>query len=111
MQITLYCEDTPGLKLGPGTTEPQLVTKFAGDPTPPAVGDVIVFRNGFATFDDAAFPSWEMWVHAFGTPYIRVIDADAGETVPTDDSAACPVCGKAFESTRKLNGHLMSHKR
>jgi hypothetical protein len=111
VQITLYCEDTPGLKLGPGTTEAQPVTKYAGDPAPPTVGEVIVFRNGFATFDDAQYPLWEAWVHSFGTPFIRVIDADAGETAPSDDAVVCPECGKAFESTRKLNGHLMSHRR
>ncbi len=102
-EVTLYCEETPGLKLGPGTT-----SSFADDR--PA-GDVIVFRDGFATFEAKDYPDWERWVRAPGTPTIRVVDVAAGEAVSADTAVECPVCGKQFATERALNGHLLSHRR
>lgn len=102
-QITLFCEETPGLKLGPGTT-----SSFA-DGRPP--GDVIVFFRGFATFEADDYPDWERWVRAPGTPYIRVVDVEAGEATSADAGVACPICSKPFATEKSLNGHLLSHRR
>ncbi len=56
--ITLICDETPGLKLGPG------------DP-----GQLIVFDRGYAEFDEEEYPKWRKWVEAPGTPHIEVIEA------------------------------------
>jgi|GEM_PF-5194049 len=96
--ITLYCAEATGLKLGPGTIGQESS----------ADGQVIVFVGGYASFDPDAFPEWERWVKAPGTPYIRVLDAE--ESTPDDDSHDCAVCGKSFKSARSLNGHLLSHR-
>lgn len=96
-QITLVCLETPGLKLGPGEGLIQ---------TP---GSLIVFTNGYATFDSEDFPDWVEWQYAIGTPFIEVLDE--GEVAATPEAEfVCPSCGKAFASKQKLNGHRMSHK-
>jgi len=99
-QVTLFCEETPGLKLGPGNTSTILDL--------PA-GNVIVFVDGFATFDPAEFPDWERWSKASGTPHIRVVDESSGEATTADEGVPCPICGKTFKSDFGLNGHLRSH--
>jgi len=99
-EVTLYCQETPSLKLGPGST---------GDTGQSVPGQVIVFAHGFATFDEGEFPDWERWVDAPGTPTIRVVDAASGEATEAEGAVTCPVCGKAFKSDFALNSHLRSH--
>lgn len=95
-QVTLYCQETPGLKLGPGT-----IGQEGSVP-----GSVIVFADGYATFDPTEYPDWARWAFAPGSPYIRVLEGDEAP-----DGVDCPECGKTFKTDRALNGHLMSHKR
>ena len=97
-QISLYCEETPGLKLGTGNT--SSINEV------PA-GDVIVFRDGFATFDASEFPDWERWIKAPGTPFIRVLDE--GDATVAEGASECPVCGRLLKSEFGLTGHLRSH--
>lgn len=95
--ITAYCADAQGLKLGPGIT---------GNPAIQTPGEVIVFERGYATFDEADFPLWRSWL--VGAPTIEVLDE--GEVIAEGAEFVCAVCGKAFESKTKLNGHRMSHR-
>jgi hypothetical protein len=99
MQITLICDETPGLKLGPG---------FGSSPEP---GTVIVFRNATATFDAKDFPKWEEWVNAPGTPHIEVVADDGQVSVSSGVGFECPTCGKSFGTQKQLNGHRMHHPR
>ena len=99
--VTLYCEETPELKLGPGTTS-TWEGHQKGD-------DVIVFARGFAEFDPEQYPDWEAWVHAAGTPHIRVIDESTGEGLAGDGPHVCPIDGRPFKSEFALNGHMRSH--
>lgn len=92
-EITLYCPEPSGLKLGPGSSPIEL----------------IVFSKGFATFDEEDFPLWRDWVNAPGTPYIEVLDADSQLVPPSADAHVCGVCDKAFATKPALRGHLMSH--
>lgn len=94
-QITLYCPETPGLKLGPGT-----IGQEGSVP-----GSVIVFRDGYATFEADEYPEWARWAFAPGSPTIRVLEGDEAA-----EGATCPECGKTFKSDRALNGHLLSHR-
>lgn len=97
-QITLVCLETPGLKLGPGLGLQNVP------------GELIVFSDGYASFDEADFPQWLEWRFAVGTPFIEVLDE--GEVAATPDAEfVCPSCGKAFATKQKLNGHRMSHKK
>lgn len=109
--ITLYCEETPQLKLGPGVLATVRTTQAAGESEPLKGGrDVIPFSSGFATFDEADFPLWRQWKDAPGTPFIRIVDEDAGEaTEITAESVTCPVCGRELKNAFALNGHLRSH--
>lgn len=115
--VTLYCEETPELKLGPGTTgswpgAPGHVDTTGGwvDPTPQREGgDVIVFGRGFAEFKEDDFPEWRTWIKAPGTPFIRVIDESTGEGLAGDAAHICPIDGRMFKSEFALNGHLRSH--
>jgi hypothetical protein len=93
-QVTLYCKEPRGLKLGPGTLD----------------GEFIPFKDGFATFDAAQFPEWESWVNHPGTPHIEILpgnEAQVADTTP--DAHVCPECGRAFASAFALTGHLRSH--
>lgn len=95
-QITLACLETPNLKLGPGL----------GTVSTP--GDLIVFTNGYATFESDDYPDWVEWQLHPGSPFIEVLDA--GEIAATDpDAIVCPTCGKAFATKKALNGHRLSH--
>lgn len=94
----LYCQETPNLKLGPGTN--------------PNAPDVVVFRDGYAEIDpaDPLYAAKIAWCSHPGSPLIRILDEE--EAVTTDpDAVACPVCGKAFATEQKLNGHLIHHRR
>jgi hypothetical protein len=86
--VHLFCQDSPGLKLGPN--------------------DEIVFFAGFAEFEASDFPQWVEWAVHSGTPFIRIIDE--GEATAAGSEHVCPVCGKPFASARAVNGHLLSHK-
>jgi hypothetical protein len=101
--VTLYCEETPNLKLGPGVK--------AGDP------DIIEFRNGYAEVDpsDPLFRAKMAWLVAPGTPFIRVLDSDEAKSAE-EAVVKCPECErdgvvKAFASDRALNGHLIQHRK
>lgn len=96
-EITVYCEDAKGLKLGPG------------EGLTPIPGELIVFTDGYATFEESDYPEWREWQFAVGTPHLEVLSE--GE-VAADDAAefVCATCGKAFETKNKLNGHRMSHR-
>ena len=101
--VTLYCEETPNLKLGPGIRP--------GDP------DIIVFTDGYADLDpaDPLFKAKLSWVHKPGTPFIRVLDDDEAKT-PSEAVVTCPECAKvgvtrAFASDKALGGHLIQHRR
>lgn len=109
-QIVLYCQETPGLRLGPGVSLGTLPVR--GEEDLQAAGQ-IEFLAGFATFDEDTYPLWETWVRHPGTPHIEVLEADAGQVPEGTPSAfPCPVgCGKTFATRKQLNGHLMSHKR
>lgn len=88
-QITLYCPETPGLKLGPGSE--------------------IIFTDGYAVFDSDDFPDWPVWRLHPGTPPITILDEDAATS--GDGSFQCPKCDKPPFATQKgLNGHLLSHR-
>ena len=95
--VTLYCQDTPGLHLGPGK---------------PGSANVIDFKNGYAEVDEAD-PLYEAkmgWVNGPGCPHIRVLEVD--EVPSTDPNAPkCPACGLAFATERKLNGHILGAHR
>ena len=94
----LYCQETPDLKLGPGIKP--------GDPY------VVLFIDGYAEIDldDPLYDEKMSWVTHPGTPHIRVLGED--ETPGTRPGAVfCPECDKAFDSDKRLNGHLISHKR
>lgn len=109
--ISLYCEETPRLKLGPGITSRVRTTPDEHGNQPLEPGDVIVFSDGFATFDSAEYPDWEQWVHAPGSPTIRVLSSDEGAS-ETGETFACPVdgCDKGpFKTEFGLKGHLRSH--
>ena len=97
MKITLYCHETPGLKLGPGV---------------PPDPNVIVFVDGYAELDedDPLYEQKMAWTHTFGCPPIRVLEEDEARS---DDPAAvhCPACGGAFATDRKLNGHILGAHR
>ena len=88
--ITLYCRETPGLKLGPDSQ--------------------IVFVDGYADVDTDALPDWAAWAFHSGSPFIRVLDADEA-TSAIADGAECPTCGKVLKNQKALNGHLLSHRR
>ena len=92
-QITAYCEDARGLKLGPGNGNEQVA------------GEVIVFDRGYATFEEKDFPLWRTWL--VGAPHIEVLDE--GEVRADESEFVCPTCGRAFESKQKLGGHRLSH--
>ena len=95
-QITAYCDEAHGLRLGPGTGNIQ---------TP---GQVIVFQDGYATFDEHDFPDWKRWLA--GAPHIEILDDSAGEIPATTAEHVCSTCGKGFTTKAKLNGHRMSHR-
>ena len=95
--VTLFCQETPGLHLGPGL---------------PGSANVIDFHDGYAELDpdDPDFGKKMSWVNSFGCPHVRVLDVD--EVPSTDPNAVkCPVCGTAFGSERKLNGHILGAHR
>jgi hypothetical protein len=95
--VTLLCQETPGLHLGPGV---------------PGSKNVIDFINGYATIDenDPLFGEKMSWVNSFGCPAIRLLDE--GEVPAGDPSAVpCPVCGKTFASDRQVNGHILGAHR
>lgn len=101
--VTLYCDETPNLKLGPGIKP--------GDP------DIIEFRDGYAEVDplDPMFKAKMRWVVAPGTPYIRILDDDEAHSA-ADAVVVCPECEKAgvvkaFPSDKALNGHLIQHRK
>lgn len=110
--VTLYCEETPGLKLGPGVLT-QVRTTWdpnSGDTPPLIPGDVIEFRDGFARFDEAKFPKWRDWIRMPGTPPIRIVEEAAGEATSGDSvGAICPVCERKLATDFALKGHLRSH--
>lgn len=93
--VTAYCHEAHGLKLGPGTGQVNIP------------GELIVFRDGYATFDTAEYPDFPKWL--VGAPPIRVLDSAEGE-VAAGDGVECPVCGKGFATEKQLNGHLISHR-
>jgi hypothetical protein len=96
-RITVYCNEAKGLKLGPGL----------GIVSVP--GDLIVFEDGYATFEEKDYPHWQEWRFAVGTPFLEVLDE--GEVAATPEAEfVCPNCGKAFATKNKLNGHRMSHR-
>lgn len=97
MGLVLYCEETPNLKLGPGRP---------GDP------DCIVFHDGYADVPSEQVAQAMKWALAPGSPNIIIIDTSAGE-VPANapDAVVCPRCGKGFDTQKRLNGHLLSHRR
>lgn len=102
-KITLYCQETPGLKLGPGVK--------AGDP------DIIEFVDGYAEVDssDPLFQIKMTWVTHPGTPFIRILESDEARSL-ADEVVTCPECAKdgitkAFPSERALNGHLIQHRK
>lgn len=87
--ISLYCPETPGLKLGPESE--------------------LVFTDGYAQFDADDFPDWPKWVYHGGTPPIEILSEDAATSA--EGSFQCPQCDKPpFATKRGLNGHLMSHR-
>lgn len=110
-QITLYCKESPSLKLGPGTTQVQPLPVAEDERTRPApeVGDCIVFFEGFATFDPALLPDWEKWVNHPGTPYIEVLGDNSEGQVPDGAGVACDVCHKSFATQPQLRGHMLGH--
>jgi hypothetical protein len=98
--ITLICDETPELKLGPGEGR---------NPTP---GSLLVFSVGYVDFDEDDYPDWEAWVAAPGTPHIEVVDTkdervSAAATLGFD----CPDCEKSFKSKSALNAHRLSHRK
>jgi len=93
--VTAYCEDAKGLKLGPGLGGEQ------------KAGSLIVFRDGYATFDLEDFPDFHKWL--VGAPTIEILDED-GEVPAVGAEFVCPVEGKAFATKKALNGHRMSHR-
>lgn len=92
-QITLFCQDSHSLKLGPGEGNQQ-------NP-----GQLIVFDRNYATFEEEDFPDWRAW--QAGAPHIEVLEGD--EVAATDAEFVCPTCNKAFASLRSLNGHRLTH--
>jgi hypothetical protein len=96
-KLTLICDETPSLKLGPGTGPGQ---------TP---GELIVFAYGFADVDRDDYPNLDAWLSAPGTPHIEVIAAGS-DRVPTGTGFVCPTCGKSFSTQKALNGHRLSHR-
>lgn len=102
--VTLYCEEAPELKLGPGAPP--------GAPVPvgTVAGEIVIFHNGFADVAPEDLEKVMAWARA-GAPPIEILDGDEGRVLPaTPGSIACARCGKAFESKKKLNGHMMSHR-
>jgi hypothetical protein len=95
-QITAYCAEAQGLRLGPGTGNV------------PIKGELIVFQGGYAEFDEADYPNWQSWLA--GAPHIEILDTAHGEIGPLDAEFVCDKCGKGFATKKALNGHLMSHK-
>ena len=97
-KVTLWCPETPELKLGPGV---------------PPDPNVIVFVNGYAELDDTdpMFATKMSWTHSFGVPSpIRVMEED--EARADDPNAVfCPACKLPFGSDRKLNGHILGAHR
>lgn len=101
--VTLYCQETPNLKLGPGIK--------AGDP------DVIEFVDGYAELDpnDPLFKVKMSWVYSPGAPFIRLLDTEEAKS-STEAVVTCPECAKAgvtkaFPSDKALNGHLIQHRK
>jgi hypothetical protein len=92
--VTAYCDEAKGLKLGPGTGAEQ------------KRGELIVFTNGYATFDTADFPDFDRW--RIGAPPIEILDESAGEVAESE--FVCPVEGKAFANKKALNAHRLSHR-
>lgn len=93
--VTLYCDETKGLKLGPGSADAAEAGKSP---------EVIVFQDGFATFDEKEYPDWQEWIHAPGTPFIRV--ASDGEA---PSGVECPICHRYFKTQFALNSHINTH--
>jgi hypothetical protein len=94
--VTAYCDEAKGLKLGPGLGADQ------------KAGSLIVFRDGYATFDSAEFPDFDKW--RVGAPTIEILDEAAGEVPAAGAAFICSACGKAFVSKKALNGHRLSHR-
>lgn len=97
--VTLRCDETPRLKLGPGTTSswpgaPGHFDQTRGEWTQPSAqtpaGNVIVFgpvapdkapgvmEPGYAHFNEQDFPKWREWVSAPGTPAVFEVDEATG---------------------------------
>jgi hypothetical protein len=87
--IVLYCQEAPGLKLGPNNE--------------------ITFRDGYADVDVGRYPDWAEWAYHSGTPFIRVLDE--GEATSADGPRyECAVDGQAFTTEKALNAHLLGHR-
>ncbi|MBI4899003.1 MAG: hypothetical protein HY829_00840 [Actinobacteria bacterium] len=93
--ITLYCQETPELKLGPGS------------PTDPST---IVFRLGFAEIAELT-PDIARWITHPGTPHIEILEGSEGRVAETTpDAWVCPACAKAFGTEKQGRMHLLSHR-
>jgi hypothetical protein len=119
-QITLYSPEAPDLKLGPGTIDMQMTDpEDGGAPVDPGRA-VIVFVQGFATFDpdDPEKPwlkDWRKWVNHPGTPYIEILDT-TDELVPVGEGFDCPQCAdtkapRSFPTKKALAMHLYNHSK
>lgn len=103
-KITAYCAEAQGLRLGPG---------LGNTPIP---GELIVFQEGYATFEESDYPNWEEWRR--GAPFIEILDSGAGEVPAIGDAEfVCDIEDgkhdgpKAFATKAALNGHKMSHRK
>jgi hypothetical protein len=97
--ITAFCEDAHSLKLGPGLGLQQ---------TP---GQLIVFSQGYAIFDEAEFPDWQTWL--VGAPHIDILEAgEIGRATADTAEFVCDKCSppRGFASKKALNGHRLSHR-
>jgi hypothetical protein len=95
--ITLFCEESNGLTLGPGDK---------GSPR------VIQFANHYADLDtdDPLFDEKMSWVNTRGCPHIEVMDTDEAK-VTDPDAFPCPICDKAFTTKKARDMHQIAAHR
>jgi hypothetical protein len=104
--ITLYCGETPGLRLGPGIGPAVLAAQ--GEEHLKALGQ-IQFSGGYAVFDPSDYPDWKKWVDHPGSPKILILDGEDGEVPSGADTFVCEICGRSFKSVESRRGHLRVH--
>jgi hypothetical protein len=115
MSVTLYCHETPGLKLGPGTAAYNWDEDAREKSRSEEDNWFLQFVDGFVTIPELT-PKIAAAIKHPGTPHIIVAEEGQVAVNAPGDTFPCPVCAetekpRVFASQRALGGHLMSHRK